>query len=397
MSTAADEANQQLVDSLIAEGALWSPALIAAFRATPRHHFLDRVFQFQPRTNHWHEVLTRDPDPEALKIVYADRALITRLSPAVGSQAPVPISSSSQPSLMSQMLEDLSLSAGLRILEIGAGTGYNSALMAHVVGPGRVTSIDVDRNVLSEAWAHLRRFPDRDVQLHHADGREGFLDAAPYDRILATAATPDVEPAWIVQMKEGGLLSMPLALAPGLAFILRGTVRDGIFDGRLLRAAYFMPLRTEGESGETADEGTWPAGMLERRAAPWGEWFDRRRARSTWLRFSQGLALYGLLHGLRVYYRGGSNGQLMYGVSDAADNVCWLGARDWEYNGTTGRDLGVTLWQTYRDVGAPWATEFRMRAAPRDGPPLTGGPEEYVRQGPRCRQVWQMIEHRERT
>src|SRR5439155_22237013 len=144
-------------------------------------------------------------------------ALITHLSPSSGSGAATPISSSSQPSLMAQMLEDLKLVPGLRTLEVGAGTGYNAALLAQVVGPGLVASVDVDRNVLSEAWDHLRAFAERGVDLKHADGRCGYKDQAPYDRIMVTAATPDLEPAWLEQLREQGLLLAPLALAPGLA------------------------------------------------------------------------------------------------------------------------------------------------------------------------------------
>src|SRR5438093_6327711 len=106
-ATAADQANQRLVDRLIAEGALWSPALLAAFRATARHRFLDRVFQYQRKANRWREVITREPGPDELRLLYSDRALITRLSPASRSAPAMPISSSSQPSLMAQMLEDL--------------------------------------------------------------------------------------------------------------------------------------------------------------------------------------------------------------------------------------------------------------------------------------------------
>src|SRR5207245_2580927 len=152
------------------------------------------------------------------------------LSPAERAGAGVPISSSSQPSLMAQMLEDLRLTPGLRVLEVGAGTGYNAALLAHAVSPAQVVSVDVDREVLSEAWDHLRRFPDRKVILQHADGRAGFAEAAPYDRIMVTAATPDLEPAWLEQLADGGLLLAPLVLAPGLAFVVRGSVSEGVFE-----------------------------------------------------------------------------------------------------------------------------------------------------------------------
>src|SRR5205085_4973833 len=140
------------------------------------------------------EVLTREPEDDAIDLVYSDRALITHVSRPDRDSPGVPISSSSQPSLMAQMLEDLLLAPGLRTLEVGAGTGYNAALLAHVVGPGQVHTVDVDRFVLAEAWEHLHKFHERQVALHHADGREGYADAAPYDRIMVTAATDDLEP-----------------------------------------------------------------------------------------------------------------------------------------------------------------------------------------------------------
>jgi protein-L-isoaspartate(D-aspartate) O-methyltransferase len=397
---AADQANQLMVDRMIAEGALWSPALIAAFRATPRHTFLDRVFQYQRKHNRWQEVITRDPDPEAIALLYSDRALITRLSrpghDVPHSEPEVPISSSSQPSLMAQMLEDLQLRPGLRVLEVGAGTGYNAALLAHVVGPNRVTSVDVDRETLSEAWDHLRSFPGRAVQLHHADGRHGCGDAAPFDRIMVTAATPDVEPDWLEQLSDGGMLLAPLALAPGLAFVVRGSARKGILEGHLTRAAYFMPLRGEAETGlADLDLASFP-GPLRGLRAPWAGWFDRKRLRLRWLGFSQALAFYGLLLGLGVHYQSMPDGQGIFGISDPGrGSVCWLGAHEWQVNGAAGRDLGRTLWRAFLDAGGPWPTEFRLRASPAGGL-VPARPEGYIRQGPRCQQVWELIEPRER-
>jgi protein-L-isoaspartate O-methyltransferase len=161
--SAADQANQEMVDRLIALGALWSPRLIDAFRATPRHRFLDRVFQYTRKHNCWREVPTRDPGPDAIRLLYSDRALITRLGRSAPAAPEAAISSSSQPSLMAQMLEDLKPAPGQRTLEIGAGTGYNAALLAHVVGPGLVTSLDVDRQVLAQARDHLRGLSERRV------------------------------------------------------------------------------------------------------------------------------------------------------------------------------------------------------------------------------------------
>jgi protein-L-isoaspartate(D-aspartate) O-methyltransferase len=394
MSSAPQQANQQMVDRLIAEGALWSPALIAAFRATPRHAFLDRIFQFARKQERWREIIVRDPGLDELRLVYADRALVTKLG-SPGSGLPmVPISSSSQPSLMAQMLEDLKLGPDLRVLEIGAGTGYNAALIAHVVGPGLVTSIDVDKDVLSEAWDHLRRFPERHVTVRHADGRAGFAEAAPYDRIMVTAATDDLAEPWIEQLALRGLLLAPLAFAPGLAFIVRGAAIDGVFHGRLTRAAYFMPLRTEGETGPGEPSPTLPPGELRALRAPWSGWFDKRKLRINWLGFSQSLAFFAYLRGLAVHYRVVDRGVACYGAS-SDDNLCWFGPQEWQVNGERGRELGCSLWRAFLDAGGPWPTEYKLLAG-FDVQPEGGRRQSFYRRGPRTKQVWEITEPRDR-
>jgi protein-L-isoaspartate(D-aspartate) O-methyltransferase len=408
-----ERANQQMVDRLIALGALWSPALIAAFRQTPRHRFLDRIYQHDPKEERWRDLDAHRRGLEQLRLVYSDRALITRLSPPLERLPPVPISSSSQPSLMAQMLEDLGLGQGQRILEIGAGTGYNAALLAHVISPGEVWSIDVDREVLMDAATHLREFPERSVILRHADGRSGLTEAAPFDRIIVTAATPDIEPDWIEQLKPEGLMLAPLAVAPGLSYLIAGNSAAGVFRGRLTRGAYFMPLRSEGEPGETAGDGSPPRGTLQTVRAPWARWFDRRRPRQGWLGFIQALAFFGWLRGLVVASRTSPEGQPTFGLSDRENgDGCWFGPKSWEATGDTGRGLAETLWRTFLDAGGPRPSEFRLIATPLNLPSPFDGRESEVRGsdrppprenrttfrrcGPRCHQLWELIEPRDR-
>ena len=114
---------RQLVEHLRADEVLVSPSVTAAFAEVPREQFVP-------------ELLER----EGLEAVYRDEAVVTKRD-ARG----MPLSSSSQPAIMAKMLELLDLRSGQRVLEIGAGTGYNAALLAHIVGPaGQVTSVDVD-------------------------------------------------------------------------------------------------------------------------------------------------------------------------------------------------------------------------------------------------------------
>jgi protein-L-isoaspartate O-methyltransferase len=404
MAAESEQAHQRLIDQLIARGALWSQPLIDAFRCTPRHLFLDRVCHYHKQDGTWRIIPTHRLDRAVLKLVYADRALITRLSPSGPGESPLPISSSSQPSLMAQMLEDLHAAPGLSILEIGAGTGYNAALLAAI--GCKVVSVDVDRRVLAEAEEHLRKFPERVVEFQHADGREPLPGGRLFDRIMATAATPDLEPAWLRQLNEGGTLLAPLALAPGLACTVRGQVGEGVFQGSLVRPAYFMPLRTE--EGATGPDPTiaqealpWPE-TLSAVPAPWGDWNERKTLLGA-PPYPLGLAFLAWLEGLTVLCQNGLDGRPAFGIGDLIQgHACWLGQREWRVTGDAGRDLGLRLWRTYLDAGGPWPTEFRLRAWPLHADSVSPVRETpaarlaYSRDGTRCRQLWELLEMRER-
>src|SRR5205823_13707927 len=98
-----------------------------------------------------------------------------------------PVSSSSQPTIMAIMLDQLGVAAGQRVLEIGAGTGYNAALIASIVGAdGAVVSIDIDDDLVASAQANTVAAGYPQVRIVCADGADGFAGAAPYDRIIAT-------------------------------------------------------------------------------------------------------------------------------------------------------------------------------------------------------------------
>ena len=172
---------------------------------------------------------------------------------------------------------------------------------------------------------------------------------------------------------------------------------DGIFEGRLTRAAFFMPLRSEGEAGDKGAEAL-PAGPFTTLPAPWADWFDRRRPRPGWLGLVQSLAFYALLRGLPLAYQTLAGGETTFGVADPDRKAwCWLGEETWYVTDEAGREVGARLWRAFLDAGGPWPTEFRLRASPRGELTPGGGREVYQRQGPRCRQMWELIEPRRRA
>ena len=114
---------------------------------------------------------------------------------------------------MAIMLEQLDLHEGQHVLEIGAGTGYNAALMAYIVGEtGHVVTIDIDEDIVEGARIHLASAGFERVQVLCADGGLGFPDAAPYDRIILTVNAGDITPAWHEQLAPDGRILLPLSV-----------------------------------------------------------------------------------------------------------------------------------------------------------------------------------------
>ncbi len=137
---------------------------------------------------------------------YDDQAVITK-SDADGAA----LSCASVPSIVAMMLDQLDIHPGDRILEIGAGTGYNAALLADLTGPsGHVTTVDIDEEVTAQARQALNATGYRHVHVATADGALGDAGHAPYDRIIVTVGAWDIPPAWWAQLEPGGRLVVPL-------------------------------------------------------------------------------------------------------------------------------------------------------------------------------------------
>jgi len=217
MESAAD-LQLALVNRLKASGALRDPRVESAFRAVPRHLFVTDV---------------------PLEEVYQDQAIVTKRVDSVS------VSSSSQPAIMAVMLQQLALLPGHRVLEIGAGTGYNAALMAHIVGEaGSVVTVDIDDDIVEAARQHLASTGFDRVAVIRGDGGLGYAPGAPYDRIILTVRAWDIAPAWWDQLRLGGRLVLPLALhGPELQRAIAFDRLDDHLASSSVKPCGFMPLR----------------------------------------------------------------------------------------------------------------------------------------------------------
>ncbi len=227
---------KELVESLDRMGATRSHAVRRVFRTVPRELFVP-------------EIAARD----GMAAVYRPEVALATATDSRGT----PISSSSAPVIMALMLEDLDVNPGQHVLEIGAGTGYNAALLKTLVGSrGRVTSLDIEAAFVRRAKRALAAggYPCRVVV---GDGREGWAAGAPYDRIIVTAAADGIPPAWRDQLVDGGLVQLPLRLTTAHLPQVVATFRR---EGETLRSlailsGAFMVLRDADGADSPADVG----------------------------------------------------------------------------------------------------------------------------------------------
>jgi protein-L-isoaspartate(D-aspartate) O-methyltransferase len=141
------------------------------------------------------------------------------------------------------MLEQLHLEPVYQVLEIGTGTGYNAALIAHIVGEtGRVVTVDIDQDIVHGAREHLATVGMSHVRTVCADGGYGYADAAPYDVIILTVGAWDICPAWWEQLKPDGRLLLPLSLH-GEQKLIAFEWQEEYLSSVSVRDAGFMPLR----------------------------------------------------------------------------------------------------------------------------------------------------------
>ncbi|MGW5512592.1 methyltransferase, FxLD system [Streptomyces albogriseolus] len=180
----ADQLRNRLVDEILAEHRM--PADVErAMRTVPRDAFLPGL---------------------DLKNAYTDQAVTIKDNPG----KPLPLSCASVPSVVAMMLEQLDARTADDVLEIGAGTGYNAALLAELANRGSVTTVDIDPDVALHARTRLNANGYEHVTVIERDGLLGAPENAPYDRIIATVGVWDIPATWWDQLNDGGRLVLPL-------------------------------------------------------------------------------------------------------------------------------------------------------------------------------------------
>ena len=200
---------KDLVEMLVAERLLKSRKVIRAFGDVPRENFL----------------------PDGLRgLAYSDTPL-----PIPGGQT------ISAPHMVAVMSEYLDVEANHKILEIGAGSGYQAAILSKMAPGGKVYTIEVVLELTDFAKKNLTGY--KNVRVFSGDGSIGLPEYAPYDRIIATAGCPSIPKPWMDQLKENGRIVAPVGGMHEQRLILVEKKNGKILETDLNFPCVFVPLR----------------------------------------------------------------------------------------------------------------------------------------------------------
>lgn len=216
----------KLVDQLKDEGAIINPSIEAVMRRIPREKFATWLSQ---------------------KEAYSNKASV---NPITSSDD---ISTISQPFAVARFLEGFNLKLDMNVLEIGAGTGYQAALISELIGAkGTVTTVEIAEPLIAQARQNLSNLQIENVQVIHGDGALGYLGNAPYDRIVATVGLREIPTTWIEQLKKDGYIVAPLHIGGDPEnHVLVSLKREGNkLTGRGLDSLDMVVLRGEHASTE---------------------------------------------------------------------------------------------------------------------------------------------------
>jgi len=178
---------------------------------------------------------------QAIEAVPRERFVDEALEHKAYENTALPIGSGqtiSQPYMVARMTELLNLTPTSRVLEIGTGSGYQTAILAHLVQ--HVCSVERIKGLQWQAKRRLKQLDLHNVSTRHGDGWQGWASRGPFDAIIVTAAPPEIPPALMEQLDDGGILVLPVGEQTQTLKRIQRQGNDFVID--TVEAVRFVPL-----------------------------------------------------------------------------------------------------------------------------------------------------------
>lgn len=185
---------------------------------------------------------------KAFESVPRDKFIRTGYKGEAYGDHPLPIGHGqtiSQPTTVMIMTQALELKPGDKVLEVGAGSGYQAAIIAKMIGDGKVITTEIISELVVFAKENLKNANIKNVDVVNWDGSKGYDKEAPYDKIIVTAACPKIPRPLIKQLKEGGIIVAPVGSLVFGQKMIKGKKIDGKLEEESLGRFVFVPLKGE--------------------------------------------------------------------------------------------------------------------------------------------------------
>jgi protein-L-isoaspartate(D-aspartate) O-methyltransferase len=353
-----------------------------AFLALPRHLFVRR-YRVWGATG-WQQV-TAETLEQHLPILYADKPLVLS-----GDDSDL-LSTISQPSFVLRMLDLLQLEPGQTVFELGAGSGWNAALMGCLVAPkGHVYSLELIPEVAKAAEEAVLMAGITNVTIVNADGGDGYAPGAPYDRAIFTAGTYDLPLAFHDQIREGGILLAVIKLEGGGDMLYVMSKTNNRFESVESMYCGFVQLKGKHrvDGLEPADLNAlleWPE--LEKKIVARARFWWGGHGEESFMLHTQGIRFFlGISEPCFCTFKTIKTSkepheEHFFGLWDQAKCSQVLARGNWIItygNAAAGRQLLKRVRQ-WVDLGMPTAASFKLQVYPNDFPVHAGGNQWIVK------------------
>ena len=202
---------EELIQNWISSGTIKDKKVIEAFRKIPREEFIEESRREES---------------------YGDYPL------PIGEGQTI-----SQPTTVAIMTQALELEEGHNVLEVGSGSGYQAAIIAEIIGTkGKIISTEIVPELAELAKNNIKKLALKNIEILNYDGSKGYAKEAPYDRILVAAASPKIPKPLIDQLKENGVIIIPVGNMLEQAMI-KGRKTNGKLSEEILGDFVFVPLK----------------------------------------------------------------------------------------------------------------------------------------------------------